>query len=103
LKATFAAKLAASRRFVRDGKRVRRAEKTGGAASEEAEEEPEEPLDEDEEVDEEEDEEARLARLEHNRQRPSYIAWHSAPKAQRFGQFRCATHGFFASAVRRAY
>ena len=68
---------------MRDGKRVRRAE-AGGTASEEPEEEPKEP-----DEDEEEDEEARLARTEHAKQRPSYIAWHSAPKAQRFGPFRC--------------
>jgi hypothetical protein len=84
---------------VRDGERVRRAE-TGGTASEEPEEEPEE--DPDDEDEDEEDEEARLARSEHARQRPSYIAWHSAPKAQRFGPFRCV-QSVLASLLSSAY
>ena len=79
LEAKFEAKLAASRRFVVDGKRVRRAARGGGGGSE-AEGDDEE----------EEDSEGRVSRSEAAKLRPSYIAWHSAPKAQRFGPFRCA-------------
>jgi hypothetical protein len=61
------------------GKRVRRAA-AGGAAREEPEEE----------EGDEDDAEGRLARSDAAKLRPSYIAWHTAPKAQRFGQFRCA-------------
>lgn len=72
LEAKFEAKLAASRDFELAGKRVRRA--APAPAEDEEEEGP--------------SAEERRSRAEAAKQRPSYVAWHGAPQAQRFGPFR---------------
>ena len=66
------------------GKRVRRAAAGGGEGG------PDEANDDDDDDDDDEDGEGGVARSEAHKLRPSYVAWHSAPQAQRFGNFRCA-------------
>ena len=85
LEAKFDAKLAASRRFVLDGKRVRRAAAGGGGGGEG---EGGGPDDNDDD-----DGEGGLSHSEAHKLRPSFIAWHNAPTAQRFGNFRCVAQG----------
>jgi hypothetical protein len=101
LKATFAAQLARCRKLVLHGKRVRRAPKRRAPPQEEeAEEEDGDAAedaggdDDDAFVDDGEEEGGAVGPQRGDiTQRPSYVAWHTAPAAQRFGRFRHAhTH-----------
>jgi hypothetical protein len=90
LEAAFASKLARSRKFVVDGKLVRRAPKRS-APEEEEEDDGGGSSGGGDDVDEDDGGGGSGGPQRGDvTQRPSYIAWHRAPAAQRFGRFRHA-------------